>query len=84
MRDHPWPAWLESVVELNRAVALQLADARAEAEFVVRDELWPDFDRAALEALDWQGRPWTPSSPEKAAHPNSRFTTPPHTRGSTV
>jgi phosphoenolpyruvate carboxykinase (GTP) len=27
-------------------------------------------------ALDWQGRPWTPSSPERAAHPNSRFTTP--------
>jgi phosphoenolpyruvate carboxykinase (GTP) len=27
-------------------------------------------------ALDWQGRPWSPSSSEKAAHPNSRFTTP--------
>ena len=26
------------------------------------------------QALDWQGRPWTPASTEKAAHPNSRFT----------
>jgi phosphoenolpyruvate carboxykinase (GTP) len=33
-------------------------------------------DPAPKEALDWQGRPWTPGSPDKAAHPNSRFTTP--------
>jgi phosphoenolpyruvate carboxykinase (GTP) len=33
-------------------------------------------DPPPSEALDWQGRPWTPDSNEKAAHPNSRFTTP--------
>jgi len=26
--------------------------------------------------VDWRGRPWDPKSGQKAAHPNSRFTTP--------
>ena len=38
---------------------------------------WEGMDGPApIEALDWQGRPWSPSSETKAAHPNSRFTTP--------
>ena len=38
---------------------------------------WEGLDGAPpTEALDWQGKPWTPSSGTKAAHPNSRFTTP--------
>ncbi|MDO5682939.1 MAG: phosphoenolpyruvate carboxykinase (GTP) [Propionibacteriaceae bacterium] len=33
-----------------------------------------DFEPDAL--TDWHGNPWTPDSEAKAAHPNSRFTTP--------
>jgi phosphoenolpyruvate carboxykinase (GTP) len=37
---------------------------------------WEGMEDAPAEALDWQGRPWSPASGTKAAHPNSRFTTP--------
>ncbi len=38
---------------------------------------WEGHDEPAPEAaLDWKGKPWTPDSTEKAAHPNSRFTAP--------
>ncbi len=38
---------------------------------------WEGMDGDPPEtATDWQGRPWTRGSGEKAAHPNSRFTVP--------
>jgi phosphoenolpyruvate carboxykinase (GTP) len=38
---------------------------------------WEGFDGPVPGHLtDWRGRPWTQGSPEKAAHPNSRFTAP--------
>jgi len=38
---------------------------------------WEGFDGPVPAHLtDWRGRPWTQGSPEKAAHPNSRFTAP--------
>lgn len=40
---------------------------------------WEGIDETPpLEAIDWQGKPWTPDYVTKAAHPNSRFTTPAH------
>ena len=33
-------------------------------------------DTPPAHLTDWKGRDWTPDSPEPAAHPNARFTTP--------
>jgi phosphoenolpyruvate carboxykinase (GTP) len=42
-----------------------------------KDIWWEGMDVPPPDGLlDWQGRPWKKGSTDKAAHPNSRFTTP--------
>src|SRR5690606_17275052 len=39
------------------------------------DVWWEGMTDSLPETLtDWRGRPWSPTSAEKAAHPNGRFT----------
>ncbi|HEY5290572.1 MAG TPA: phosphoenolpyruvate carboxykinase (GTP), partial [Caulobacteraceae bacterium] len=41
------------------------------------DVWWAGLTAKPPERLtDWKGRPWTPASPEPAAHPNARFAAP--------
>jgi phosphoenolpyruvate carboxykinase (GTP) len=37
---------------------------------------WPDNWAESQHLTSWTGKDWTPDSEEKAAHPNSRYTTP--------
>ena len=53
------PAEIRASIEENRQALVKSVDA-------TRNEI--------VRLTDWRGRPWTPESPEPAAHPNARFT----------
>jgi len=40
------------------------------------DVWWEGMPLPDAGIIDWRGQPWTPGSPNPAAHPNSRFTVP--------
>lgn len=41
-----------------------------------KDVWWEGLEGDPQHLIDWKGRDWEPDSDEKAAHPNSRYTTP--------
>ncbi len=41
-----------------------------------KDVWWEDIGSPLASGIDWQGKPWTPESGKKGAHPNARFTAP--------
>ncbi len=41
-----------------------------------KDVWWEDMGVPCAHGIDWKGKDWTPASPDKGAHANSRFTAP--------
>jgi phosphoenolpyruvate carboxykinase (GTP) len=41
-----------------------------------KDVWWEDMGVPCPHGIDWKGKDWTPASPDKGAHANSRFTAP--------
>lgn len=65
----------------SNPVAMQTIRSNTIFTNVATDDLlepwWEGMSKTPpISATSWKGEPWTPYSKEKAAHPNSRFTTP--------